>query len=331
MSRILFIIFFTIASAVVNGQSYHFSQFYSTPLLNNPAFTGFTEGPYRLAANFRSQWVQGDNPYITNSLSADFNAFKNRISEGSKAGLGLVFTNDQSLGGALQVSSIGVSAAYNLPLDIDGAHVVGLGLQGTYHQRRMDLTKLSFENQFGSNGYDAGLPIGEYINNAPKNYLDMNVGIKYNYTQQYKTFFGSIAAYNVLQHKDNILPEEFRMPIRYSFLGGGHIEVGYDGTVYFSINHLYQGGANETTIGAAYGILIGTEKKQEIDFGLWHRVNDAIIPYIGYQVNNIQAGLSYDYTISKLKTTSIIRNGFELSFIFTKRDNSDLKRTVPWY
>ena len=45
----------------VGAQSYHFSQFFSTPLLTNPANTGFTEGPYRLASNFRSQGMQGGN------------------------------------------------------------------------------------------------------------------------------------------------------------------------------------------------------------------------------------------------------------------------------
>ncbi len=313
------------------GQSYHFSQLYSTPLLNNPAFTGDIEGPFRIAANFRSQWVQGNNPYITNSLSADYSPLRDRIREGSKIGVGLVFTNDQSSGGALQVNSLGFSVAYNLPLDADQFHKLGVGLQGTYHQRRIDLSKLSFENQFGSNGYDPSLPIGEYINVNTKNYMDMNVGIKYDYSADYKGFFGSIGAYNVLQHKDNIMPEEFRMPVRYSLLGGGHFDVGYDGTVYFSINHMYQANARETTMGAAYGLQLGTENKQEIDFGLWYRWNDAIIPYIGYQLNNIQAGLSYDYTISSLKTASIVRNGFELSFVYTAKNNSDLKRTVPWY
>jgi hypothetical protein len=44
---------FLIASTVLKAQSYHFSQFFSTPLLTNPGHTGFIDGPYRVASNFR--------------------------------------------------------------------------------------------------------------------------------------------------------------------------------------------------------------------------------------------------------------------------------------
>src|SRR5436190_20013329 len=91
-----------IISAIVlfegKAQSYHFSQFYSTPLLNNPASTGNIEGPFRAAANFRSQWAQGSSPYLTSSLSLDTKIFRNSISENNRAGAGIYFMNDQSAG-----------------------------------------------------------------------------------------------------------------------------------------------------------------------------------------------------------------------------------------
>jgi type IX secretion system PorP/SprF family membrane protein len=318
-------------AGALHAQSYHFSQLYSTPLLNNPAFTGYTDGPVRIAANFRSQWLQGSSPYLTSTISADFSPLRDRLTEGSRLGLGAVFVNDQSSGGALQTNTVAFSMAYNLALDADKVHTIGVGLQASYSQRRIDMSKLSFESQFGSNGFDPNLPVGEDLNANLKNYIDANAGVKYNYIGEGRSFFLSLAAYNILQHKDNQLPEEFRMPLRYAALGGGQFDVGYAGVLYFSVNEMYQAGAHETTIGGAYGLQFGGDQAQELDLGLWYRNRDAIIPYIGYKIGTVQAGISYDYTVSQLRTASVTKNGFELSFIFSAKDNSALKKAIPWY
>ena len=72
----------------IGAQSYHFSQFFSTPLLTNPANTGFTDGPYRVASNFRSQGMQGGSPYFTGYVSADFSPFRKYLADRHKACLG---------------------------------------------------------------------------------------------------------------------------------------------------------------------------------------------------------------------------------------------------
>src|SRR5688572_15600045 len=128
--NVISLLFFANFAVSCYAQSYHFSQFYSTPLLNNPAFTGYTEGSYRAATNFRSQWSQGSTPYLTTSLSFDVRSLKNFISENDKAGFGIYFMNDQSSGGALQNNFLGISAGYNKSLDNDGEHAIGVGLQG---------------------------------------------------------------------------------------------------------------------------------------------------------------------------------------------------------
>ena len=314
-----------------HAQSYHFSQFYSTPLLNNPAFTGFTDGSFRASANFRSQWAQGSTPYLTTALSFDTRLLKNSISENNKAGAGIYFMNDQSSGGALQNNSIGFSAAYNLSLDQFQEHTIGVGLQGVFNQQRIDYSKLSFESQYGSNGYDPSLPVGEPLNLGSKINFNVNAGIQYNYKHDYNSFFGGVAIYNTFKPEDNIIDKEFQAPMRFSLLTGGQIAIGYDRTIYASLNYMKQAKASEITIGGAYGIQIGEDKRQEIDFGLWHRVKDALIPYVGYQLTGFQFGLSYDYTVSKIKTAGQVRNGYELTLIYTGNNDAEEKRLMPWY
>jgi type IX secretion system PorP/SprF family membrane protein len=313
-----------------NAQSYHFSQFYSTPLLNNPASTGNIDGSFRAAANFRSQWAQGSSPYLTSSLSIDTKIFRNTIPETNKAGAGIYFMNDQSSGGALQTNSIGLSTAYSISVD-DGEQNIGIGLQGVLSQRRIDYSKLSFETQYGSNGYDPSLPVGEPLNLGDKVGFDANAGVLYNYKHDYNAFFAGVALYNTFRHNESADINSFKTPMRISVLSGGHLAIGYDQTLYGSINYLNQAKASELTIGAAYGYQIGVDKTQEINFGIWHRVKDAIIPYVGYQLNGFQFGLSYDYTISKIKTGALSKNGFELTLIYQARGNNGEKRLMPWY
>ena len=64
---------------------------------------------------------------------------------------------------------------------------------------------------------------------------------------------------------------------------------------------------------------------------MWYRYKDALIPYLGYQTNTFQVGLSYDYTVSGLKTAAQLRNGYELSLTYRAMDKTQLKLLIPRY
>jgi type IX secretion system PorP/SprF family membrane protein len=331
MKKFIITFFSLIVTVMAVAQSYHFSQFFSTPLLTNPANTGFTEGPYRLASNFRSQGMQGSNAYFTGYLSADFSPLRKHLPKGHKAGLGIYFMNDKSLGAALQTNSIGMSAAYTVGLDEYGEHSIGAGLQGTYNQRRIDYSKLTFENQIGPGGFDPALPIGELLNYGGKHFFDVNAGIAYNALLEDKSFFAGAAVYNILKHEENVLTATFKSPTRIAVQAGARFFVGEYGNAYFSLTNMAQAKAMETTAGAAYGLQLTNGEKNELIFGMWYRYKDALIPYVGYQVNGFQAGLTYDHTVSALKTAAQLRNGFELTLLYKAIDKTELKTLIPWY
>ena len=60
-------------------QDLHFSQFMNSPLLTNPANTGFIpDGDYRLGVNYRNQWASiTDFPYKTMSAFGDVQTMQN--------------------------------------------------------------------------------------------------------------------------------------------------------------------------------------------------------------------------------------------------------------
>jgi type IX secretion system PorP/SprF family membrane protein len=315
----------------VKAQSYHFSQFFSTPLLTNPANTGLIDGSYRLASNFRAQGLSGGSPYLTGYVSADISPFKSKLTDGHTAGIGLYVMNDQSLNGALKGNSLGLSAAYTVGLDAKKVHSLGLGFQGTYHQRELDFNKLSFDTQWGGTGYDPSLPVGEDLQYFRRNYFDINTGLLYRARGEKSSFFGGVSAYNILRHEDNLLVDEYKMPTRFVVQAGAQFIAGSTGTVYFSSTFMQQAKASVTTLGAAYGIRLNEGEQNNIRFGAWYRLNDALIPYVGYYNRGFQLGLTYDYTTSQKKTGAEIRNGFELTLMFTAPDKNQLERALPWY
>ena len=84
-------------------------------------------------------------------------------------------------------------------------------------------------------------------------------------------------------------------------------------------------------MGGAYGHQLTDGDKNELIGGMWYRYKDALIPYLGYQTKVFQLGLSFDYTVSGVKTGSQVKNGYELTLLYKAPDNRELKVLVPWY
>src|ERR1700748_3292416 len=64
-----------------NAQDLHFSQWFNSPLITNPANTGFIpDADYRIGANYRDQWsAVMATPYKTMSIWGDAQVFRDRI------------------------------------------------------------------------------------------------------------------------------------------------------------------------------------------------------------------------------------------------------------
>src|SRR5580693_4515108 len=61
-----------LSSPSARAQDIHFSQFFETPLLRNPALAGIFTGDYRVQTVFRDQWNSFNNAYRTGSLNGEY-------------------------------------------------------------------------------------------------------------------------------------------------------------------------------------------------------------------------------------------------------------------
>ena len=136
MRKIISFVFSLIFIQSMNGQDFHFSQFYATPLTLNPALTGQFDGALRVSGIYRIQWngvASSSYLYQTPSVSVDANFFKNRL------GLGLVFLNDQTNDKLLNTLEGGASISYKILFE---RMQVSIGMQGWYSQSYLDFSRV---------------------------------------------------------------------------------------------------------------------------------------------------------------------------------------------
>ncbi|MCH8903351.1 MAG: type IX secretion system membrane protein PorP/SprF, partial [Bacteroidetes bacterium] len=111
------------------GQDIHFTQFDLSPATLNPATTGFFDGKYRSAVNFRNQWSSViDNPYNTFSASFDMNIGQNLPTKGA-LGFGLLLFGDKSGAGNLTQQNVMLSLAYHFNVGSERNHKISIGMQ----------------------------------------------------------------------------------------------------------------------------------------------------------------------------------------------------------
>ncbi|HEU4552602.1 MAG TPA: PorP/SprF family type IX secretion system membrane protein [Chitinophaga sp.] len=325
---ILTIILYLIPAS--KAQDPHFSQFFASPLTLNPAFTGLFSGDYRIAGNYRSQWRSIATPYITGTLSADFSILKNVISYTDIWGVGIMALYDKTGGGALVSNYIAISTSYHKGLDPEGNHTLAIGLQGAWMQKRVDQSKLMFENQIDNNGYNPGLPSNEFLTNPKISYFDPNVGILYNgLVGEASNIYLGASYYHITQPTETFMSQDNnRLSYRYTIHGGGSFPVNGYNRIHASALYMKQSTASETSFGAAYGFnLSGVPEDNPTMFylGSWYRLKDAINPYVGLEIAGFTVGLTYDLNVSSLKPASNYRGGMEISVIYVHRSNENSK------
>lgn len=325
--RKLFISVFLIGAALmVRAQDPNFSQFFASPLTLNPALTGKFDGTFRVAGNYRNQWPSINNAFTTATLSIDGSLLKNSIPEFDQLGVGLMAFTDKSGNGVLQNNYIAASAAYHKALDEDGYHQIGLGFQGTYVSKRLDISSLKFESMLRSNGFTGLMDESFSDNQINVSYFDMNVGLLYNgSTDGMNNYYIGASMYHVNRPKETFRQGNYLLEPRLTLQAGAMLPMGEFNAFHFSANHSRQANATNTVLGGAYMLNVNQdpENPTNLYIGSWYRFGDAIIPYVGLEFGSFHLGTTYDVNVSSLKPASNMRGGAEISLIYIK------KRTDP--
>jgi type IX secretion system PorP/SprF family membrane protein len=328
ISRSTSVILFLFLAYSVKAQDPNFSQFFVSPLSLNPALTGKFNGDFRIAGNYRDQWPTINKAFVTSTLSLDLPLLRQKLNPIDTWGIGIMTLSDKSANGILSTNTISVSTSYHKGLDENGMHQIGVGFQGTFSTKRLDGTRLNFEDELDQFG-GWSIPSGETVNDRNLNfdYADFSMGVLYNgSTNGVNNFYAGLSAYHLNKPRETFTGDiYYTLEPRITFNAGTALPVG-DGSrkVYLSTLYSNQAGAQNFVAGAAAGLSLNDEPENpsELFLGVWTRfnnVNDAIIPYAGLEFNGIRIGASYDVNVSSLKTGSQRRGGIEVSLIYIKR------------
>ena len=315
------------------AQDPHFSQFFSSPLTLNPAFTGKFDGNVRVAGNYRNQWPTIDKAYTTGTVSVDFPILRNYLSPNDTWGVGAMGYTDKSANGAVGFNYFSLSTAYHKGLDEEGYHQIGLGFQATYANMVINTQNLKFEDQLTSTGF-TGVSSEIFSGSTLKsNYMDLNAGLLYTgSTSDRNNFYAGVSMYHINRPKQSFTGALYLLNARTTFHAGGYFPLADNITLHLSGLHSMQGNAKETVIGGAFQFMLGTTgdgKPASFYAGSWMRFSDAMIPYLGLEYSDFRLGVTYDVNTSSLKTGSNSKGGIEISLIYINRPSESKGLPCP--
>jgi type IX secretion system PorP/SprF family membrane protein len=301
--RVVFLVFLCSACllSTVNGQDPQFSQYYSAPLILNPAMTGSTDC-YRTGMNVRSQWTGlPGGAFNTLSFFMDLNHSDIR------SGFGVLVLRDEQ--GTPRLTTNEVSGLYSYLVPFSSQVNLRFGLQGTFVSRNIGYSKLVFEDQYS--GLDITDPqTADAVTSGTRvQYADFSSGVLLFGEKKYWLGF---ASHHMNRPKQAFLLGDSRLPVKFSIHGGYNF--------YFNKNprnheaeelritptflYKWQGRFDQLDMGMYL-------LKIPVTFGIWYRGiffkeddkirnNDAFIFQAGFQYKGFSFTYSYDYTTSKL-------------------------------
>lgn len=323
----LFLLWMSLGAAKLSAQDIHFSQYFHNPVLVNPAFTGNHNGVFRVNLNYRNQWVQiptvgASSPYVTYSGSFDARLMPDRLGN-DKFGIGVTIFSDRAGDGALTTQSAMFSIAYHKATDRYGKHHLTLGLQAGIVNKRIDLTKLLFEEQLVDFGFDPNAFNGENnFDGGSMLYADVNVGALWQSApSEYFQYYLAFALHHVATPGESFLQDASNeLDHRYVAQAGADIKLGRYASLSPTFLYMTQANAQQWNIGTAFNYDVNE------DFywfaGVWTRIKDAVIVGTGFDYKSLKLGITYDINISEFRGATNTVGAIELGAVYIFRNQN---------
>lgn len=305
-----------------NAQDPMFSQYYASPLYLNPGLAGSVKQP-RLIFNSRMQWTKLPNAFTTYAASADY------LVEDWSSAFGVLAMTDKA--GSANLRNTSISGIYAAKIRIANGWVFSPGVTFGYASRSIEFDKLVFGDMIIHNGPTADDAIGHLGNQS---YFDFSSGaVIYN-----KTFWAGFSGYHINEPNYSLLGEDAKLPMRLSVHGGMRIP----------IKHSILSSSKLSSIAPSFVYKTQGEFKQldigtniifdPVMVGLWYRgipisknyseaiSQDAVIFILGLNLQFVEVGYSYDFTISDIGPQSGGSHEISLTLLLPEINSNRVKR-----
>jgi Type IX secretion system membrane protein PorP/SprF len=317
------IVFFILLYHSNYSQNFY-SEYYTAPLLLNPANTGNFTGTYRAGGVH----VKQPNALTQISNSAFFCDVKLPLAslpENDRLAIGLAAFSEKDVFNGVKNSYYLLSLAYHKALNGEGTQMLGAGFQAGFAHRKITPPQYVFPSQiinwlsYGFYGLD---PLQR--NAVDISYTDFNAGLTY---QNQLNSKNQLNAGITLLHANQ--PQK-------DFAGGSFslsTEIGLQAgltTLLLNNNRLYshftfsgstkQKQATNLSAGCIYQLSINQSKYSINAGGLYrkNKLHDAVLlPCLGLKYNGFNLLLLYSINVSG--NTAAPRGGLEVGMVFTGR------------
>ncbi len=299
-----------------------FSQFQSSPLQINPAFTGYSEGGV-LGINYRNQWPSLSQAYVTYALYYD--QYISKIN----SGFGIQLLTDNAAQGLYKTTKI--TGMYSYKQRFSKKWYGKLGVEAGLISTNIGWDKLIFPDMIDPiYGYQSpgGLPYPTSVV-PPDQLSQLNTSVSLGGLVYNDKFFIGFSAKHIntptISFYESNETEGTFLPVRMSLHVG--FEIALDQNAGRSKNFLTptivaikQGNVGQVNIG-------GHLRLNQLILGAYFRQAfsnpDAVIFMAGIQSDDIKIVYSFDMTVSKLTLGS--GGAHEIGMVFTFNTNKNNK------
>ncbi len=310
------------------GQDAQFTQFYASPTYISPGFVG-TGVQTRFGLAYRDQWPAIPGAFVTANFAMD-----HFISE-VNSGVGLLVTHDKAGSGGLRYTS--ATAQYAYEIELKRKVFIRPALQIGWVNHAVDYTRLTFGDQLARGG-DVGTL--DNLQGTSVGYVDMGTGVLF-FTP--KMWLG-MSLHHLNKPNQSLLMNESFVPRKFSMHGGYRMSLTapvirqHPQSIVFAFNYRAQEKYDQLDLGAYF-------ERDPFFVGLWYRGiplmkayapgygnTDAMAVLVGFIVNDLRIGYSYDITLSRLAGNTAgaheITLGYQMAQKHKKRSASK-RRIVP--
>ncbi len=299
------------------GQDLSFSQFYEKPLLRNPALAGVFTGDVRISGIHRSQWQSVTVPFETSGLSAEV---KFPLRWDDWITIGVQATHD--VAGDIKMKRTQMLPVVNYHKSLSGNKddFLSLAFMAGPVNSQFDPTKLRMGDQFVNGAFDPNATTAQVFSRSAFTYWDAGAGLTFNsgFGEDSRYYFGA-AVFHFNRPKVAFYTNNTTTTLQNKYVinaGVNHAVNEINRFIMFG-DLFVQGGHRQLLAGMLYQTELqrnyDEEKALNFALGAFYRWNDAFIPVVKMDIYSVSLGLSYDVNVSKLKTASSWRGGFELT------------------
>lgn len=275
--------------------------------------------------NYRNQWPEMGNPYVTYSFSFDTHLYK------WNSGVGVRIEQDRQGAGALKTLTVSGMYSYLVKIRPEDAGL-RFAVGASMIQNSLDMSKLEFPDMID--------PIyGSVYPHDGSEDPSVRRKLAYDFSTGIMGFFDRYHFGIAVQHLAQpslAFSDDAHLPMKYTAHAGAEFSVTHNGLrpVIYTINPLFMFQKQAAHVQMNYGAFVN---RNDLIAGAWFRQNfdrpmNAMIFMVGYDNRACRIAYSFDWTLSKLSNVGNGSHEISLIFLLGERENRgrrQMRKPIP--